>query len=94
MSDVVMDCRTREGLKKHLRSSWGMVAAFLSDTKKLDAVHEPLTWLAPEYAEPEVYDGHYITYHRMAHDLHHRSTIIGYLNQLGISLDGHRIRPL
>jgi hypothetical protein len=95
MSDVVMGCRTKEGLTKHLRSSWQMVAAFLSDAKKLDAVHEPLSGgLAPEYVEPEVYDGHYIAYHRMAHDLHHRSTIVGYLGQLGISLDGRRIRPL
>ena len=95
MSDVVIDCRTKEGLKRHLRSSWEMVASFLSDADKLDAVHEPLTGgLAPEYVEPEVYDGHYIAYHRMAHDIHHRSTIIGHLNQLGVSLDGHRIRPL
>jgi DinB family len=74
MSEVVFDCRTKEGLKKHLGTSWDMVAAFLSDSEKLDAVHEPITWLAPEYTEPEVYDGHYIAYHRMAHDLHHRST--------------------
>ncbi len=94
MSDVVMDCRTKEGLKRHLRSSWDMVAAFLCEPAKLDAVHEPLTANAPEYIEPEVYDGHYIAYHRMAHDLHHRSTIVGYLGQLGMSLDGHRIRPL
>ena len=95
LSDVVMDCRTKEGLKRHLRSSWGMVAAFLSDAAQLDAVHEPLTGgPAPEYTEPDVYDGHYIAYHRMAHDLHHRSTIIGHMNQLGISLEGHRVRPL
>ena len=94
VQDVVMDCRTKEGLKKHLRLSWEMVAAFLTDPVKLDAVHEPLTANAPEYVEPEVYDGHYIAYHRMAHDLHHRSTIIGHLGQLGISLDGHRVRPL
>jgi len=95
MSDVVLECRTRDGLKKHLRSSWEMVAAFLSDSGQLDATHEPLSGgLAPEYIEPEVYDGHYIAYHRMAHDLHHRSTIVGYLGKLGISLDGHRVRPL
>ena len=95
VQDVVMDCRTKEGLKKHIRSSWGMVAAFLSDPEKLDAVHESLTGgLAPEYVEPDVYDGHYVAHHRMAHDLHHRSTIIGYLNQLRISLDSQRIRPL
>jgi len=94
VQEVVMDCRTKEGLKKHLGLSWDMVAAFLSDEEKLNAVQEPLTANAPEYEEPEVYDGHYVAYHRMAHDLHHRSTIIGYLGHLGISLDGRRVRPL
>jgi hypothetical protein len=94
MSEVVMDCRTKEGIQKRLRTSWDMVAAFLSDAEKLDAVHEPLTANAPEYNEPEVYDGHYVAYHRLAHDLHHRATIIGHMSQLGISLDGHRVRPL
>jgi hypothetical protein len=94
MSDIVMDCRSKEGIQKHLRSSWKMVAEFLSDAEKLDARHQPLTANAPDYNEPEVYDGHYVAYHRMAHDLHHRSTIIGHMNQLGISLEGHRVRPL
>jgi len=57
-------------------------------------VQEPLTANAPDYEEPVVYDGHYLAYHRMAHDLHHRSTIIGHLGRLGISLEGHRVRPL
>ena len=44
--------------------------------------------------EPDRYTGHYIAYHRFAHDLHHRATLIDYLSQLGVSLDGRRIRPL
>ena len=94
MSEVIMDCRTKEGIKRRLASSWQMVAEFLSDESKLDAAHEPLVANAPGYNEPEVNDGHYIAYHRMAHDLHHRSTIIGHMAQLGTSLDGHRVRPL
>lgn len=93
-SEIVTDCRSKDGLKRQLRSSWDVIAAFLCDSEKLDAVHGPPAGTEPEYIDPEVYDGHYIAYHRMAHDLHHRSTIIGYLNQLGISLDGRRIRPL
>jgi uncharacterized damage-inducible protein DinB len=94
MQKIVLDCQTKEGLKEHLASSWQMVAALLADEEKLDALQTPLTANAPDYNEPEVYDGHYVAYHRMAHDLHHRSTIIGYLGQLGISLEGHRVRPL
>ena len=44
--------------------------------------------------DPKEYTGHYIAYHRFAHDLHHRSTLVGYLSQLGVTLDGRRIRPL
>jgi uncharacterized damage-inducible protein DinB len=94
IQEVVLECQTKEGLKKHFGISWEMVARLISDESKLDARQEPLTANAPEYNEPEVYDGHYVAYHRMAHDLHHRSTIIGYMGQLGISLDGHRVRPL
>ena len=93
--EVVMDCKTKDGLKRRMRSSWDMVEAFLADQEKLDAVHEPPKGTTePEYLDPEVYDGHYVAYHRMAHDLHHRSTIIGHLGQLEISLDGRRVRPL
>jgi len=94
ISDIVADCRSKDGLKRHLRSSWGVIAALLSDPEKLDALHGPPIGTEPEYIEPEVYDGHFVAYHRMAHDLHHRSTIVGHLGKLGIRLDGWRIRPL
>ena len=92
--EVIANCRTKEGLKHQLHLSWDVLEAFLSDQATLDAVHGPPAGIEPEYIDPEVYDGHYVAYHRMAHDLHHRSTIIGHLGQLGISLDGHRVRPL
>ncbi|MCH7617933.1 MAG: hypothetical protein J4O14_06860 [Chloroflexi bacterium] len=44
--------------------------------------------------EPEKYDGHYVAYHRLAHDLHHRGAVLDYLGQLGVSLEGLMIRPL
>ncbi len=94
VGEAVADCRTKDGLKRQLQRSWDVVEVFLSDPAKLDAVNGPPPGAEPEYIDPEVYDGHYVAYHRMAHDLHHRSTIIGYLGQLGISLDGHRVRPL
>lgn len=90
---VPVNCQTKEGIKEELQASWDMLERFLSDEAKLDASYERV---GDEYYEdaPESHDGHYITYHRFAHDLHHRSTIIGYLAQLGVPLDGHRVRPL
>lgn len=61
----------------------------------LGSVERALRGLDLGYVDrPEQYSGHYIAYHRFAHDLHHRATLIDYLSQLHVSLDGHRIRPL
>jgi hypothetical protein len=93
ISATVADCQTKDGLQRQLRVSWETVASLLKDQARLDALYGPPEG-DPMYLDPEVYDGHYVAYHRMAHDLHHRSTIIGHMAQLGISLEGHRVRPL
>jgi len=88
-------CKTKDGIKQELRTSWELVENFISDPAKLEAVYEPPN-RNDAYCgdEPEDLTGHYFAYHRFAHDLHHRSTIIGYLAELGVPLDGYRIRPL
>jgi uncharacterized damage-inducible protein DinB len=92
MSAAVAGTRTRDGIKEQLRHSWEIVEGFLLDGERLDAECEPNA-LGFYQREPEKYDGHYVAYHRLAHDLHHRSTVLDYLGQLGISLEG-LIRPL
>ncbi|MGH2632225.1 MAG: hypothetical protein ACRDG3_02340 [Tepidiformaceae bacterium] len=116
MGSIWANCHTREGIEQELRVSWEMLARFLCDEDRLDAVYPGGDVASPSgpppppllgsveramagmdlgYGDqPEHYTGHYIAYHRFAHDLHHRSTLIDYLSQLGVSLDGHRIRPL
>lgn len=94
IGQVPVNCQTKDGIKAELRASWGMVERFLSDPAKLDATYEGANFDGYYNDDPQDYTGHYIAYHRFAHDLHHRSTIIGYLAQLGVPLDGHRIRPL
>jgi uncharacterized damage-inducible protein DinB len=89
-----VNCRANDGIKGELRASWDMLARFLSDSAKLDATYDGRGVDLYYNDDPEDYTGHYIPYHRFVHDLHHRSTIIGYLAQLGVSLDSHRIRPL
>jgi uncharacterized damage-inducible protein DinB len=92
LSEAVRGSQTKEGMKEELAKSWDVLAEFLADQRRLDAVYENT---ADDYAnEPEKYDGHYIAYHRLAHDLHHRGTVIDYLGQLGVSLKGNWIRPL
>ena len=93
VSEIVATVGTKAGLQKALATSWELIARFVSDPAKLNAVYGP-PGNDPMYLDPEIYDGHYVAYHRFAHDLHHRSTIIGYLSDLGVSLDGRRVRPL
>ncbi len=93
MSGAIAGTQTKEGVKEQLRHSWGLVAEFLSDGQRLDAEFDPHA-LGEYQREPTKYDGHYVAYHRLAHDLHHRGTVLDYLGQLGISLDGLMVRPL
>ncbi len=93
ISAAVAGTQTKEGIKEQLRHSWEIVAEFLSNGERLDAEYEPHV-LGEYQREPERYDGHYVAYHRLAHDLHHRGTVLDYLGQLGISLEGLMIRPL
>ncbi len=87
-------CEAGDAIKEQLRESWQWLEPFLSDQAKLDAVYSEWQENDPYYNEPDLIDGHYWMYHRFAHELHHRSTLIGYLNQLGVPLDGQRLRPL
>ena len=92
LSGAIAGTQTKDGIKEQLRHSWEILAEFLSDAERLDADYDPQP--SEFEAEPETNDGHYIAYHRLAHDLHHRGTVIDYLGQLGISLEGLKIRPL
>lgn len=116
LPDIGAACRSPEGIQAELARSWSMLARFLSDKARLEALYDdgagdarerpagPPAMGSVERAsagfalgysdEPERYNGHYVAYHRFAHDLHHRSTLIGHLAALGVSLDGHRVRPL
>jgi hypothetical protein len=94
IGQVPISCKTKDGIKEELRKSWAMLERFLSDPAKLDATYENTDTGAFYKGDPEEYTGHYIAYHRFAHDLHHRSTVVGYLAQFGVPLDGHRLRPL
>ena len=85
--------QTKEGLKELLRLSWERMARFLSDPEKLAAQYEPPS-RDQFYLDPPVFDGHWVAYHRMVHDIQHRSDILGYLELLGIELpDERRRRP-
>ena len=70
---------TKSDLKDHLRWSWDRLLAFLSDPAKLAKMYTA-TGDGTERAR----DGHWIAFHGLEHDVHHRADIFHYLALLGV----------
>jgi len=75
--DVLGDALTKDAIKRHLRISWERLYRFLSDPAKLAAGYEGAY-------EPYSITGHWIAFHALEHDIHHRADIFHYLALLGI----------
>lgn len=69
----------KEDLKRRLRESWGRVERFLSQQRYLDRVYEGVR-NGQEYS----FSGHWIAFHLLEHDVHHRADVFHYLALLGI----------
>jgi uncharacterized damage-inducible protein DinB len=75
--DVLREGQTRDGLKEQLRLSGERLQRFLADPAKL----------AGSYVDDdrsETLTGHWIAFHLLEHDIHHRANIFDYLALLGI----------
>lgn len=77
--DVLREAQTKDGMRRHLRSSWERLQRFLSDQRKLDAVYEGIG-----DGEAHSFTGHWLAFHGIEHDVHHRADILHYLALLGI----------
>ena len=66
--------RSKDEIKREYRRTWARVQRFLSDPEKLSAT----------YREDAVVSGHWIAFHLLEHDVHHRADIFHYLALLGI----------
>ncbi len=93
--DFVNPSRTKDGLKEQLRLSWERLTRFVCDQQKLDALYEPPGYDPPYAGDPAIFNGHFIAYHRLVHDVHHRGDILHRLALLGVELpETRRRRPL
>ena len=68
--------RTKDEIAKAFRRTWQRLEPFLRDQTRLDATYE-VDWAGPR-------TGHWIAYHLLEHDIHHRADIFHYLALLGI----------
>lgn len=77
--DVLREAQTKEGMKHHLAVSWQRLEAFLSNPQQLAA-----TYRGDDPNDPRTYDGHWIAFHLLEHDIHHRADVFHYLALLDI----------
>ena len=68
-----------DAIKEQLRRSWERVQRFLSDPAKLSKEYSR-TRAGEEYR----FSGHWMAFHLLEHDIHHRADIFHYLALLGI----------
>jgi len=73
--------RTKEELKDNLRWSWDRLLAFLSDPATLDKLYTGTHPDGVAFSQ----DGHWIAFHGLEHDVHHRADIFHYLALLGVA---------
>ena len=76
---VLATVKTKDDVKERLRQSWKLVEAFLSEQRYLDRVYEG-SREGVDYS----FSGHWIAFHVLEHDIHHRSDVFHYLALLGI----------
>ncbi len=78
--NVIVEGQTREGIKRHLRMSWQRLGGLLSNETQLATTFES----DHEDGSHQVHTGHWIAFHGLEHDVHHRADIFHYLALLGI----------
>ena len=78
--DVWRTARSRGEIQAAFERTWQRVARFLSDPVKLDATYNT----RDTGEQPEYRPGHWVAYHLLEHDIHHRADIFHYLALLGI----------
>jgi uncharacterized damage-inducible protein DinB len=71
--------RTREDLKRELVRTFERVQRFLRNQSQLDATYRE-TW----EGQTRTYDGHWIAFHLLEHDVHHRTELMQRLALLGV----------
>ncbi|MGB2693828.1 MAG: DinB family protein [Dehalococcoidia bacterium] len=78
--NVLAEAQAKDAIREHLQRSWERVERFMSGQAKLHTVYEGAHPDGVHYS----LTGHWIAYHLLEHDIHHRADIFHYLALLGI----------
>jgi uncharacterized damage-inducible protein DinB len=75
--------RSKDDIKRAYRRTWERLERFLSDPAKLAATYRD-EWQDDGETKSSLVSGHWIAFHLLEHDIHHRADIFHYLALLGI----------
>jgi uncharacterized damage-inducible protein DinB len=76
-ANIWTTARTKDDLKRELRRSWQRMNRFLANRSQLDKSY------VSDY-DGRTYDGHWIAFHLLEHDVHHRAELMQRLALLDV----------
>jgi len=76
---ILATVKGKDDIRRLLNESWERVEAFLSEQRYLDRAYE-----GERGGQQYSYSGHWIAFHLLEHDVHHRADVFHYLALLGI----------
>ena len=76
---VLQNVRGKAGIREAFRRTWERIERTFADQAKLDAVYRDRWW-----AEAPPRTGHWVAFHLLEHDIHHRADLLLYLALCGV----------
>ncbi len=76
---VYENVRSKEDIKAAFRRTWQRIERVFNDQARLDATYRDRYW-----AGAPLRNGHWVAFHLLEHDIHHRADMLLYLALLGI----------
>ncbi len=73
--DIWKNVRSRDEIRSALEQTYRRLQAFLSNQSQLDAQYK---------SEWRDFDGHWVAFHLLEHDIHHRAHMLHYLAMLDV----------
>ena len=77
--DVYQNVHSKDEIKAAFRRTWERIERVFTDQARLDATYRDRYWAAAPLR-----NGHWVAFHLLEHDIHHRADMLLYLALLGI----------
>jgi uncharacterized damage-inducible protein DinB len=72
---------SKDEIRDALRETWERIERTFADQAKLDAAYKDQWW-----DKAPMYNGHWVAFHLLEHDIHHRADMVVYAELLGLDL--------